>query len=69
MPEEPLIQEMNTDAEIISAFATLHELRPHLREEEFLATVRRMQKSDGYRLAAVLEGDGEDRVVMWSEAP
>ncbi len=57
MPEEPLIQEMNTDAEILSAFATLRELRPHLREADFLATVRRMRETDGYRLAAVVKGE------------
>jgi len=52
-----LIQEMNTDAEILSTFATLRELRPHLREADFLPSVRRMQTNDGFRLAAVIEND------------
>jgi GNAT superfamily N-acetyltransferase len=51
-----LIQEMTTDAEIASTFATMHELRPHLREEEYLATILRMRKTDGYRMAAAIEG-------------
>ncbi|MBW8889395.1 MAG: hypothetical protein JF616_16690 [Fibrobacteres bacterium] len=38
---------MKTDPEILSTFGTLHELWPHLREVEFLATVRRMQETDG----------------------
>jgi GNAT superfamily N-acetyltransferase len=50
-----LIQEMTTEAEIASTFATMRELRPHLREEEYLPTLRRMRETDGYRLAAAIE--------------
>jgi GNAT superfamily N-acetyltransferase len=54
---------MDTDAEIRSAFATLRELRPHLQEAEFLGTVRRMRRTDGYRLAAVVDGDARPCVA------
>lgn len=47
---------MTTEAEIASTFATMHGLRPHLKEEEYLPTVLRMRATDGYRLAAVIEG-------------
>ena len=32
------------------------QLRPHLRREDYLATVRRMMTAERYRLAAVVEG-------------
>ena len=56
IPESGEIREMISDAEIASTFATLRQLRPHLKEGEYLATVRRMQGTDGYRLAAAIEG-------------
>lgn len=58
-----MIREMLSDAEIQSVFATMKELRPHLQASEFPATVRRMQKTDGYRLAAVIEGDARPCVA------
>lgn len=54
---------MDSDADIASTFATLRELRPLLRETEFLATIRRMRKTDGFRLAAVIEGDARPCVA------
>ena len=58
-----MIREMHSDAEIVSTFATLRELRPHLQPAEFLATIRRMQKTDGFRLAAVVEGEARPCVA------
>lgn len=54
---------MKTDAEILSAFPTLRELRPYLQEAEFLPTIRRIQGTDGYRLAAAIEGDARPCVA------
>ena len=54
---------MSTDAEITSTFPTMRELRPHIREEGYLAALRRMQVSDGYRLAAVIEGEARPCVA------
>lgn len=41
-----------TDAEIRACYATMAELRPHVREDEFLGRVRK-QMEDGYELAFV----------------
>jgi GNAT superfamily N-acetyltransferase len=57
MPTDPRIAQ--TDADIVSCFDTIHQLRSHLSLDEFLARVRRQQK-DGYRLACIV-ADG--RVV------
>lgn len=45
-----------TDEEITSCYPVMAELRPHLREGEFVPRVRR-QQSDGYKLA-LLESEG-----------
>lgn len=47
-----MIKEMTTDAEILATFATMSQLRPHLKKEEYLETIRRMGRSNGYRLVA-----------------
>lgn len=45
------------DQEIESTFPVMSQLRPHLGKGEYLATIRRMEDSDGYRLAAGFEDD------------
>jgi ribosomal protein S18 acetylase RimI-like enzyme len=45
-----------TDADILSTFPAMHQLRPHLERESYVALVRRMMASDGFRLAASVEG-------------
>jgi GNAT superfamily N-acetyltransferase len=45
----------NTDAEIQACFAAFSELRPHLREAEFLPQVRRQQRQS-YQIAALRHG-------------
>lgn len=49
-----MIQIAQTDAEIQGCFATMHQLRPHLVENEFLGIVR-LQMSEGYRLAYFMD--------------
>jgi GNAT superfamily N-acetyltransferase len=44
-----------TDDEIRDCFPVMRELRPHLREGEFVAQVRR-QERNGYKLAYLAEG-------------
>ena len=56
-----MIKEAQTDTEVSETFPVMLQLRPHLDEDEYLRTVRRMQRS-GYRLAAATE-DGEVRCV------
>lgn len=50
-----------TDDEVTGCFAVMQQLRTHLREREFLPTIRR-QESGGFRLA-FLEDDGRVRAV------
>jgi GNAT superfamily N-acetyltransferase len=45
-----------TDAEINACFDVMSELRPHLKRDTFLATIRSMQ-ADGYRLAFISENN------------
>jgi GNAT superfamily N-acetyltransferase len=44
------IQIAQSDAQVAACFSVMHQLRPHLDEESFLARVRLQEKSD-YRLA------------------
>ena len=49
------IQNAQTDTEILKCWKALHELRPHLIEEEFLSLIKSMQ-TEGYQLAFI-EGE------------
>ena len=55
------IREADTDELILRCFPVMHELRPHVGREDFLARVRR-QMAAGYRIA-FLEEDGEVRAA------
>jgi len=46
-----------TDAEIGACYPVMKELRPHLKEEDFLSRVRNLENS-GYRLAFVQHPEG-----------
>ena len=50
-----MVERAETDEAIVACYDVMAELRPHLRRENFLATVRAMQK-DGLRLACIREG-------------
>lgn len=52
----PEVKVADTDAEIRACFAVMRELRTHLREEDFVARIRRQQQG-GYRLAYIDEGN------------
>ena len=49
------IRELTSDAEIMSAFSVMRELRDRILPETFLHEIRHQQK-DGYRLIAALDG-------------
>jgi GNAT superfamily N-acetyltransferase len=51
------VRNLSSDEGIKATFPVMSQLRHHLNEGEYLATVRRMETSDGYRLAAVFEGE------------
>lgn len=53
---------MNTDEEIVATFPVMTQLRPGVPEDRYLETVRRLQKTNNYHLAAVVE-DGRVRCV------
>jgi len=44
------------DQEIEACFPVMSELRPHIREDEFLSRVKR-QAEDGYQLACLVDGE------------
>lgn len=48
-------QVAKSDTEIENCFAVMSELRPHLRQEEFLPLVRSMEP-EGFRLAYIEDG-------------
>lgn len=49
------IRPTRTEAEIRACFSVMHELRPHLDEESFVAQVQRQMANHGYVLAAANE--------------
>jgi GNAT superfamily N-acetyltransferase len=52
-----MIRVATTDAEIAACYPVMRELRPHIKEEQFLSRIR-SQENAGYRLAYVQEIDG-----------
>ena len=51
-----------SDDEIASTFDVMHQLRPHLQREQYVAMVRAMQASDGFQLLALRDA-GQVRAV------
>ena len=56
------IETAHSDEQIAATFDVMKQLRPHLDRDEYVATVRAMQGSDGFRLAALID-DGVVRAV------
>ena len=57
-----MVLKVTTDEEILAVHEVMHQLRPNIRRDEFLATVKRMRETDGYQLAAVYD-EGTFRAV------
>ena len=57
-----VIRLLQATDDILRCFPLMADLRPHLREDEFVLRVRGQQREHGYRLA-VLEEDGAVRAV------
>jgi GNAT superfamily N-acetyltransferase len=51
-----------TDAEILATFDVMAQLRPHLARDTYVARIRQLMASDGFRLAYVAQ-DGVARAV------
>lgn len=54
-PSRSFVAHAETDEEILATWETMALLRPHLRREDYLPTIRRMMVVEGYRLAALTE--------------
>ena len=57
-----MIEHAGTDEEIDTTFEVMAQLRPHLSRDGYVALVRELMESDGYRLVRLVE-DGEVRAV------
>ncbi|MBC7447800.1 MAG: GNAT family N-acetyltransferase [Hymenobacteraceae bacterium] len=57
-----MIIRAETDEQIQSTFAVMHQLRPHLSAETYVATIRDLMAHVGYQLAALTD-DGQVRAV------
>lgn len=55
MDTRPMIQELQSQQDWREAFPVMHELRPHLKEQEYLDLLRSMAQ-EGYRLFALRDG-------------
>jgi GNAT superfamily N-acetyltransferase len=47
------IRPARSDAEITATFEVMHQLRPHLRREDYVATMHALRASDGLELLAL----------------
>ena len=52
----PEVREASAEAEVAATYPVMSQLRPHVGRKEYVERVRRMRE-EGYRLAAVFEGD------------
>lgn len=50
-----MIKLMTSDEEIMATFPVLTQLRTHLAEDHYLETIRRLERTNNYHLAAALE--------------
>jgi GNAT superfamily N-acetyltransferase len=57
-----IIEQVQTDAQIASTFDVMVQLRPALERASYVAQVRGLMQSDGYRLACLVD-EGEVRAV------
>ncbi len=57
-----MVLKVTTDEQILAVHEVMHQLRPKIQRNEFLATVKRMQQTDAYQLAAVYD-EGAVRAV------
>jgi GNAT superfamily N-acetyltransferase len=56
------IHHAESDDQIAATFDVMHQLRPHLVREEYIARIRALMASGGFRLALLVD-DGEVRAV------
>jgi len=54
-----------SDAEIAATFDVMHQLRPHLQRDDYVATMRALQASDGLQLFALRDQGVVRAVAAW----
>ena len=52
-----MILKATTDEQILATSEVMRQLRPHISSSDYLAIVKRLIQTDGYRLAAFYDGD------------
>ena len=52
-----MVVKISSDEQILSTREVMRHLRPNVPLDDYLQTVTRMMKSDGYRLAAMYDGE------------
>ena len=57
------IEHAESDEQIAATFEVMRQLRPHLVAEEYVAQIRALGASDGFRLAFLADDEGEMRAV------
>jgi hypothetical protein len=50
-----MVRKVTTEEQILATREVMRQLRPNVPFDEYPATIARMMKSDGYRLAAVYD--------------
>ncbi len=63
MSSSPTINLATEPAAIAACFPVVQQLRPHLVAADFVARIQRMQRDEGFRLAALTDGSGAVRAV------
>jgi len=54
-----------SDEEIAATFEVMHQLRPHLQRDDYVATMRALQVSDGLQLFALRDQGVVRAVATW----
>ncbi len=58
-----MIIRAETDEQIQATFPVMHQLRPHLTADTYVARIRELMTARGYQLAGLLDEAGEVRAV------
>ena len=53
----PKIKLMTSETDIIKTYNTVYQLRPHLKESDYVETINRLIHTNNYHLVAVLENE------------
>ncbi|MGG2027808.1 GNAT family N-acetyltransferase [Gottfriedia sp. S16(2024)] len=51
------VKTMESNSDILKTFQTVSQLRPHLSEDEFVNTIKRLINTNNYHLVAVIENE------------